>query len=181
MSDDSNQLPPDGPFGDFQGQGLLSATNLHQGLEYLRERFHMQLDALEALLRDRLERHEQNLRERESQLEQRANDLEHARLQLQVETDRWEHDRQSMIEQIEHDRGLLAEAWERVERAHVKGASVSAKGQAQPASNGHTRDERTPVVSVATALPQPVLEEVLWQFQSVRRDVRRQTAHSCAG
>jgi hypothetical protein len=181
MSDDSINIPPGSPNVDLKGRRSAAPSNLlQQGLEHVRERFHRQVDALEAQLRDRAQRQERIFQEREEQLEQKAIEVEHTRLQLQVEAERWVHEREAMIEQIEHDRRLLAEAWDRVERVQVKSAPTRGQELLRPAVLDPGAAEPAPSASGA-AFPQPVLEEVLWQFQSVRRDVRRQVPHSCAG
>ncbi|HEV3120422.1 MAG TPA: hypothetical protein VGY53_00900, partial [Isosphaeraceae bacterium] len=121
MSDDSINIPPGSPIVDLKGRRTAAPTNLlQQGLEHVRERFHKQLDALEAHLRERAQQQEKVFQEREEHLEQRAIQIEHTRLQFQLEAERWANEREAMIEQIEHDRRLLAEAWDRVERTQVK-------------------------------------------------------------
>jgi hypothetical protein len=151
---------------------------LIQALEEFRTRVHRQLDALEALSRARAQQGSRSLLEREQQMQQRARDLEHVQSHMRAEADRWERERQAMLEQIEHDRRLLAEAWERLEREQVTNFAAV---QTPALANAVVAPTPWPVtLSSATGRDHPVAEEVLRQFQSLRRDVRRNSSASLA-
>jgi hypothetical protein len=170
------------PASDSKGPATTARLALIQSLEELRERVHRQLDALETIARARAEQSAKALHEREEQLQQRVVELEHAHLHIKNEADRWERERKAMLEQIEHDRRLLAEAWERLEREQVKNFGV-----VQTAARSTVASAPAPIpvpwpvtLSPSTGRDQPVAEEVLRQFQSLRRDVRRNAATSLA-
>jgi hypothetical protein len=53
---------------------------------------------------------------READLQQKQQELEQAEKELRAKAERWRREQQAIIEQIEHDRWLLGQAWERLER-----------------------------------------------------------------
>jgi hypothetical protein len=153
-----------------------SHASLHQGLMLMREHFHRHLDAIEALARERAPRSTGDLAAREQQLQRRLAGLEQLQVRFEAESGRWERERKAMIEQLEQDRRLLSEAWERLEREQVKTAPVAAE------SGRSTAAGTPPAWALAVPTPgrqeQPVAEEILRQFQSLRRDVRRNAGES---
>jgi hypothetical protein len=78
---------------------------------------------------------------------------------------RQEH--QTSLEQLEHDRALLAEAWDRVEQERIKCAQAPRKVVVNPFA------PQVPVSSVTPSSEDPVIQAVLSQFQTLRRDVRK--------
>jgi hypothetical protein len=161
LAGESTERPAKGP----------ARVDLIQALEELRGRVHNQLDALETLARDRARQGSRTLESHEEQLQQRATELEEVNAHMQTEADRWQRERQSMLEQIENDRRLLADAWDRLEREQVKAFAVAPT--TAPPSTFATPAPWPATISSATSRDQPVAEEVLRQFQSLRRDVRR--------
>jgi hypothetical protein len=144
------------------------------------------LDALEAMARQRpaatpvagemvaLER----------TLHQRLAELEEARRQLCAEAQRQEKEWSASLTQLEGDRRLLAEAWERLERQRIEGLGASegplhshAQGpgppRGAPAALAPTA-ARAPARSVASDPDpnHPVAQAILRQFQTLCRDVR---------
>jgi hypothetical protein len=175
--------------GGSKGQPSPPRLALIQSLEELRARVHRQLDALETLAHARAQHGSSALSEREEQLQQRAIELEHAHMHMKNEAERWERERRTMLEQIEHDRRVLAEAWERLEREQVKNFAVPAAASppatlpSPPLPTTYVGPTPWPAtLSSAPGRDHPVTEEVLRQFQSLRRDVRRNaTTASLAG
>ena len=176
--------PARGAFGEEPAWGRPfppAVAPLVQGLERLRERVRERLDQIEALARDRAAVPEQTAEtsERERVLHQRLAELEDAQRRQRVEADRWEKERQAAAEQLEHDRRLLAEAWERLEREQVEAPATA-----------HAPPRRTPADRPATAVVRaaipadhddPVAQAILKQFQTLRRDVRRNANGPCSG
>ncbi|CAN5642225.1 hypothetical protein BH23PLA1_BH23PLA1_15970 [soil metagenome] len=143
-------------------------------LEQIRQGFHHGLDRIESLARQRLS----GLARAEPAdfLSESRHELDQLRARLQTETDHWEQQRQALIEEIEHDRLLLAEAWERLERAQVEAAATS---RAPPRTSTISKATTAPTVSaprVASASSNEdsaVSQAILRQFEMLRRDVRR--------
>jgi len=170
------------PKVDAKGHTTSARLALIHSLEELRQRLHREINDLEAAVHERAQERAKLLHDRAAQLEQRANDLEHAHVHITNESDRWESERQSMIAQIEKDRRLLAEAWERLEREQVKsfGGVQTAARPATVAAPSEAPAPRPVTHSPSPASDRPVAEEVLKQFQSLKRDVRRNAAASYA-
>ncbi|MDR3632953.1 MAG: hypothetical protein P4L84_03900 [Isosphaeraceae bacterium] len=158
------------------------------GLERIRATVLERLDKVETALRERasrapveesqlserdseLRRRAAELQQRQTELQQRTAELEEAQRRLRAERDRWENERATLLEQLEHDRILLAEAWERLEREKLEHPD----GPSAPSRNANT--ERVPArvarPVVASDDENPVAQAILRQFQAVRRDVRR--------
>jgi hypothetical protein len=169
------------PRAEMAGRASPVRSALIEGLERIRERFHRHLDAIEALAREQIPPGMQDVLRLEDELRHKAGELESAQLQMQSRIDRWERERQEMIEKIEHDRRLLAEAWERLEREQIKNVAATpvrdpVRETSAPAAQAAPAPMRS---SVDSDHDQPVAEEILRQFQSLRRDVRRTAETSC--
>lgn len=167
------------PFSEGPAGPPASRASIQRSLEQLRQHFHRHLDVIEAMARERALRGPGELRAREEQLQRRADELEQAELRMQAEAAQWEQERQAAIAQIDHDRRLLAEAWERVEREQVNAAVVPATERTRPASIARQPAAWPVPLAGETGRDQPVAEEILRQFQSLRRDVRRAAAAGC--
>lgn len=168
-------------------------------LEELRDRILRRLDSIEGLVQRAAppptgdgSRIEQTLRQRIAELEVEKNRL---RSGLTQEEARW---RQS-LEELESDRQLLVEAWERLERERIEAAvPVSPAATHRPritdssvtppaASPGVPRRPRItdsnippPSASRMTESGNPVAEAILRQFQTLCKDVRRATDARCS-
>jgi DNA repair exonuclease SbcCD ATPase subunit len=142
-------------------------TGLVQGLERIREALQAKLDQLEAVAREQVAAVSQVDLEQERELEQRIAGIEEAQRRLRSETERWEKERQTALEQLEHDRKLLAESWQRLEREQLENHA--------PARPAPESDRVQPVVLRTSAIDpnDPVTQAILKQFQTLRRDVRR--------
>jgi hypothetical protein len=143
------------------------------------------LEAIRAGLRERIDRIEALALERASALEeasagespapdralqQKVADLEEKLGRAQAEVRRREQEWKTAIEQLEDDRKLLAEAWERLERERI---DVTAMPTA--ASRPYTPHQAPPVAArphVNSEVDDAVAHAVLQQFQALRGDVR---------
>ena len=123
----------------------------------------------------------------EPALQQRLAELEEARRRLCAEAERQEKEWGTALAQLEADRRLLAEAWERLERHRIEGLGASER----PPHHPHAQGPGSPRGAVAacphpaTTAPaparavrsdpdpnNPVAEAILRQFQTLCRDVR---------
>jgi hypothetical protein len=157
-----------------------------QDLQGLRQWVLDRLDSLEALARQRGTSAAAggDIPALERTLQQRLDELEEARSRLCAEVERQEKDWSASLNQLEADRRLLAEAWERIERQRIEGFGTSpvhphphAQGQASP--RGVPAAVAHPVVPAPARSAasdsdanNPVAQAVLRQFQTLCRDVR---------
>ena len=198
----SETLPPPraATAPEAKGASLRQETAaLVGGLERIRTTVMQRLDQVETALRERaarapldepqlaerdndLRRRSTELQQRQTELQQRLAEVEEAQRRLRTERDRWENERATMVEQLEHDRSLLTEAWERLERESLEHPEPAA-GLAIAARNGTA--ERGPVRIVRPVIASdddnPVAKDILRQFQAVRREVRRNANGPAAG
>jgi hypothetical protein len=150
----------------------LDANSLIHGLERLRECFEQTLGRLEAAARERTAQPVGDRSELETALQHRINEYDEAQLRLRAQAGRREQEWRASLEQLESDRALLAESWERLERERLE--VMAAPPQA---TNRLPAAER----SIAAVRPRPVpvdaddpvAHTILKQFQVLRNDVRR--------
>ncbi len=179
---------PDGRAGPFPVSAPARAAPAARipDLQGLRQWVLERLDSLEAMARQRpapspVAGEPADL---ERTLQQRLAELEEARRQLCAEAERQEQEWSASLSQLETDRRLLAEAWERLERQRIESLGGSqphppsqAHGQSPPrgapATMPHTAVP-APARSVAVAADpnNPVAQAILRQFQTLCRDVR---------
>jgi hypothetical protein len=108
---------------------------------------------------------------------------------LIYESKRRQEECQTSIEKLENDRRLLAEAWERLERERIDGASTGGShALTHSHSHAHAHAPQRPAVvvqqaaapafrpAVAVEANDVVAHAILKQFQALRSDVRK-TAH----
>jgi hypothetical protein len=136
------------------------------------------LGSLEARLRSRPEATE--LTERESLLRRRQAEFAELQRQFQEEMERERQSIQQTLDQIEDDRRLLAEAWERVERERVERLASPPAASSRPGSTVETprsaAARQPPAAAYAPGLSEaenPVAQSILRQFQTLCGDVRR--------
>jgi hypothetical protein len=159
-----------------------------QDLQVLRQWVLDRLDSLEVLARQRGASAvgAGDISALERTLQQRLAELDEARSRLCAEAQRQEQEWSASMNQLEADRRLLAEAWERVERQRIEGLGASpghhqlhAQGQGPP--RGVPAAVAHPVVPApARSVPSgpdsesnnPVAQAVLREFQTLCRDVR---------
>jgi hypothetical protein len=156
------------------------------------------LERLRALVSERLSSIEILIREnsagalsarevaaREESIGKKSAELEEARRMLQVQAERERQDWITAMSQLENDRQLLAEAWERVEEERIDSQCP------RHASLAHQSHLSTHLTAVPTGLPtkgatipvrtgsvesdsyNPVAQDILRQFQTLRSDVRQ--------
>jgi hypothetical protein len=178
------------PRGKQRPTKLLQQTlpaGLVRNLEELRTCVLRRLESIEELARRcsgdsavEISRTEQMLKQRIAELELESN---RARSELFGE----EPGGKQSLTQLENDRHLLAEAWERLERERIDALMAgSVARQAPPAHHPHPADGHAthamptprPMVSIEPA--NPVAESILRQFQTLCKDVRRTTDARCS-
>ncbi len=174
----ANQVPRP---GDRPGQESKRASSrpgpvaVIQGLERVRECIRQRLDRIEDLARQRAEAPSRASSDRERELEGRIAELEDAQARLRDEGRRREELGRDAIERLEQDRRQLAEAWELLEQEQI--ALTRAAPGAHPPANAPANAGPAPATpvraNVTTEGENPLAHEILKQFQSLRRDVRR--------
>jgi DNA repair exonuclease SbcCD ATPase subunit len=150
---------------------------LIQGLERLREIIEQRLARLESVARER-ERAVPPVLDRselEQKLQQQIASYEEAQLRLRAQAERREQEWRTSLEQLERDRQLLADAWERLEHERIAGeapAEGPASSRPRTAERASTPQPR-PRPEVADPANDSVTLGILKQFQALRNDVRR--------
>jgi hypothetical protein len=153
----------------------VDANTLIQGLERVRDCFEQQLGRLEAAARERTEPPVADRSELEQKLQQQISKYEEAQLRLRTQAERHDQEWRAAVEQLEGDRALLAESWERLERERTEGLAATppqATGRVPVAERTSTPPVR-PRADPADGGNDPVTHAVLKQFQVLRNDVRR--------
>lgn len=173
-----NQLPRP---GDRPGQETKRASSrpgpvaLLQGLERVREGIRQRLDQIEELARRRAEPPSRASLDRERELEGRIAELEEAQARSRDEGSRREEQGREAIERLEQDRRQLAEAWELLEQEQI--ALARAAHGTHPPAPVNAPAGPAPAMplraDVTSEGENPLAREILKQFQTLRRDVRR--------
>ncbi|MFI5457480.1 MAG: hypothetical protein ACHRXM_18715 [Isosphaerales bacterium] len=160
---------------------------LIQDLEWVRELVLERLSSIETLARERRASTPplRDIAELEVSFKKKSDQLEETRRRLQDQAEREKHDWNASLSQLEDDRRLLAEAWERVEQERIDSMSAP---QANPA---HHSLGQNPQTTASTGLPHtaasipirsagtdsdpcnPVARAILRQFQTLCSDVRQ--------
>jgi hypothetical protein len=163
----------------------LAPAALIQSLQWLRERVLERLDALETLTQQRSASASAvgENSDLERALERKRADLEETERRLCTQAERQEKEWRTSLAQLEADRRLLAEAWERIEQERIAYLSASEPhhhshphGQGSPRGSPATRPHTGALVTARLANPDPnhpVAQEILRQFQTLCSDVRR--------
>ncbi len=152
---------------------------LLQGLERVREGIRQRLDQIEDLARRRAEPSSRASLDRERELEGRIAELEDAQARSRDEGRRREEQGRDAIERLEQDRRQLAEAWELLEQEQI--ALARAAHGTHPPAHAHAHAPAPAGPAPATPLradvtsegENPLAREIFKQFQTLRRDVRR--------
>jgi hypothetical protein len=158
----------------------LESNALIQGLERLRECVEQRLSRLETMARERLAQPVLDRSELELKLERQLGEVEEAQLRVRAHAERREQEWRSALEQLEGDRALLAEAWERLERERLEGPDAAPQPARRAGAASAERGPKPPArprVDVADAGNDHVAHAVLKQFQALRDDVRRNARH----
>jgi len=160
---------------------------LIQDLEWVRELVLERLSSIETLARERPASAApvREIGELEDSFKRKSAELEETRRRLQDQAEQEQHDWDASLSQLEDDRRLLADAWERVEQERIDSMSAPHENPALQ-SQGHN-----PQTTGSTGLPHsaasipirstgtdadpcnPVAEAILRQFQTLCRDVRQ--------
>jgi hypothetical protein len=121
----------------------------------------------------------------EESFEMRSDKLEETRCRLQEQAEREKRDWSASLSQLEEDRRLLAEAWERVEQARIDSSSAPRENPSlhtqglEPQTVGTTGLPRTGAsIRIRSAGADsdphnPVSQEILQQFQLLCSDARQ--------
>ena len=142
--------------------------------------------ALEALARQRTESTTAagGITALERTLQQRQAELEEAWRQVRAEAERQEKEWSASLTQLEADRRLLAEAWERLERKRIDGSGASERHpHTHSPVQGQPRGAPAALLDAAAVAParsaaaesgtdNPIAQAILRQFQALSRDVR---------
>jgi len=168
-------------------EGRADTGSVIQDLEQLRELVLERLSSIERLAWEHSAsaQPERELSALEESFQKKSDDLEECRQQFQVQAEREKQEWIAAMSQLEDDRRLLAEAWERIDQeridassSHQESASVhSPRPLLQTAIS-------TSLPSVGAAVPirsagadsetyNPVAQAILQQFQTLCSDVRQ--------
>lgn len=153
-------------------------------LEQFRGSVHLQLDALEQMARQRAvgDGADPASAEELMGLRRRVGELESANERLEAEAGEWRVERQALLDRLEHDRRQISEAWEVLERERIANPPQPTPRAPERPAPAH---EPVPAYAAIAAIPAPapkkpsgsdddvVAQEILRQFQTLRRDVRR--------
>jgi hypothetical protein len=168
-------------------------STLIESLERLRERVLERLDAIEILARRRSAAGPAAGASvvQERALELKLADIEEAERRLRSQAERQAQEWIACLGQLEADRRMLAEAWERVERDRIALAGAAkphdrSHHQGQSAQSGvpaalpHTSALVAARSAAADSGPNdPVAHAVLRQFETLCSDVRRNAEEHC--
>jgi hypothetical protein len=185
----SGQRPVDARAHPGTTEARLRPGTLLHDLEELRDCVLQKLDSIEGLARRRAGAASAEITRLEQTLKQRIEELEIERGRLRSGVDQEQSNWKQLLGQLESDRQLLAEAWERLERERIEvvGAGIaSGSHRARPAEGSVPHVSPTPPPSVAPRAPagaesgNPVAETILRQFQALCSDVRRTADTRCS-
>jgi hypothetical protein len=187
MIDDKVRPAPTLRPGDVRARTTTIAAGpgsrgLFHDLQELRDCVLQRLDSIESLARRRSGGPSVEITRLEETLERKIAELEHERGRLRADVENEESTWRRLLAELESDRQLLAEAWERLERERIdaggSGHAPAAHAPRTPASSvTHTPPPPTPRVPAGADAVNPVAETILRQFQTLCGDVRR-TAHA---
>lgn len=157
-------IEPEPPRSERDGSRS-DAFAVAQGLDRLRDAVLARLAEIESMALDLTALLGRDSSERETAFRERAAALEATLARLQAESKRKEQEWQAVLEKLDQDRVLLAEAWDRLEREQVEAPIPPIA--AQPINGAAARLAPTDLGD------DPVTRAVLWQFQALKSDVRR--------
>ncbi len=162
-------------------------SRLIHNLEELRNCVLNRLESIEALARHSSGVPSVEITRTEQMLRQRIEDLERERSRSLADQVIEDPSGKQLLIQLEKDRLLLAEAWERLERERID--AIAAGSVARPAAPAHhpqSPDGRAmhgspaPRPMAAAENANPVADSILRQFQTLCSDVRRTTDARCS-
>lgn len=160
---------------------------LIHNLEELRSCVLRRLESIEALARHCSGVPSVEITRTEQMLRQRIDELELERSRSLADPVSEDPSGKQLLTQLEKDRQLLAEAWERLERERIEAiAAGSVARPAVPAHHPHPAEglamhgSPAPRLTAAAETANPVAESILRQFQTLCSDVRRTTDARCS-
>ena len=148
-------------------------ATLIQGLDRLRDGLIQRLERIESIAVEQARLLDQDSSEREDYLRDRVSVLEAAQARRQAEAKRREQEWLAVLQQLEADRRLLAEAWERLESQQLETGHGPPSAPVAPVERAAV--ERPVVHRQPNNDPDddPVTRAILRQFQALKGDVRR--------
>jgi hypothetical protein len=156
-------------------------------LEDLRDRVLQKLDSIEGLARSRGGAGSAEIARLEQTLKQRLEALEVERRRLRSGAEQGEASWKQMLGQLESDRRLLSEAWERLERERIElaGSATTGHHRSRPTDSHVSPSSPAPPPAAHRTAPaadaaNPVAEKILRQFQALCSDVRRTSEARCS-
>jgi hypothetical protein len=171
-----------GPFG----AGRAGSRAFCDDLLTLRDSVLQRLESIEVMARRRLSGPTVETSRLEQSLKQKIEELEHERSRLRGGLEEKESACRRLITELENDRQLLTEAWERLERERID-ATMAGGDHTSPARRSRQTERVAPPVTPTPTPPMkaptnvdsanPVSDSILRQFKALCNDVR-QTAHS---
>jgi hypothetical protein len=154
-----------------------------QRLEWLRQQALQRLDSIETLARQRSasEPAETESAALKRTLEQKLADLEETEHRLHAQAEGREKEWKAALAQLEADRRLLAEAWERLERERIDEFGASEQDpRLRAQAHGDGPQKRAPAapppegaLAIASAPNQSAAQAILRQYETLCSDVRR--------
>ncbi len=157
-------------------RGVIDSTP--EELETLRQEIERRLTRIEELALKR-----RGSVERTRELERKLAELERSRRSRDDQLKRWEAERQAILDELEHDRSLLAEAWNRLEQEETRRSSRPDRSDHRDGRRIDKIESNTPKATVHAVAATPVEDDhvaqsILRQFRSLQRDVRRKIDES---
>jgi hypothetical protein len=183
MIDDKVRPAPSPRTGESRARFTSTAARtgsmgLFHDLEELRDCVLQKLDSIEGLARRRAGAPSAEITRLEQTLKQRIDELEHERGRLRADAEQEESSWRQSLAQLQSDRQLLAEAWERLERERIdtivsSHAGAAHRSRPRESNLQHSPPPPPPRASARAEAANPVAETILRQFQTLCSDVRR--------
>jgi hypothetical protein len=174
-----------GPFG----AGRAGSRALCDDLQDLRDSVLQRLESIEVMARRRLSGPTVETSRLEQSLKQKIEELEHERSRLRRGLEEKESACRRLITELENDRQLLTEAWERLERERID-TTVAGGDHNSPAHRSRPSERAAPPVTPTPTPPMkaptnvdssnPVSDSILRQFKTLCNDVRRTANSRCS-
>jgi hypothetical protein len=169
--------------------GRAGSRALYDDLQTLRDSVLQRLESIEVLARRRLSAPTAESSRLEQSLKQKIEELEHERSRLRGGLEEKESTYRRLMTELESDRQMLTEAWERLERERID-ATATGGDHGSPAHRSRQSERAAvPVTPAPTSsatsatnveAANPVTETILRQFQTLCSDVRRTADSRCS-
>jgi hypothetical protein len=171
------------------GAGRAGSRTLLDDLQTLRDSVLQRLESIEVMARRRLSAPTADTSRLEQSLKQKIEELERERSRLRGGLEEKESTCRRLMTELEGDRQLLTEAWERLERERIDATGPG--GDHSSPAHRSTRSERAAPPAMPTPTPppkaptnvdsaNPVSDSILRQFQTLCSDVRRTASSRCS-